>query len=56
MRIARVTQNFNVIRVLTCIAFVCVAKAMVAIFTLNEYAKEREALSQCAKDGGVCVT
>ncbi len=47
MRIARVTSIFDVVRVTRFIAFVCVAKDIIAIITLNEYAKEREAPSDC---------
>jgi hypothetical protein len=37
MRIAGVTQTFNVICVFTFIGFVCVAKATIVIIMLNEY-------------------
>ncbi len=54
MRIARVTSIFNGIRVSRFIAFVCVAKDIIAIITLNEYTKEREAPSECQGRWVVC--
>ncbi len=50
MRILR----FNVIRAFTVIGFVCVAEARMVIITLNEYAKEHEAPSECQGRWFVC--
>jgi hypothetical protein len=35
--------------------FVCVAKTIIIVLTPNEYAKEREAPSECVEYGGACV-
>ena len=47
MKIARLTWIVSAIRVFKFIGFVCVVKAIRVIITLNEYAKEREAPSEC---------
>ena len=47
MRIAMVTWICSVIRVFKFVGFVCVFKAIRVIITLNEYANECEAPSEC---------
>ncbi len=47
MRAARVTWIISVVQVFTFIGFVSVIKAVRVIITLNEYAKKREAPSEC---------
>ena len=47
MSIARATLSFSVIRVFKFFGFDSVIKAMRVIIRLNEYAKEREAPSEC---------
>ena len=47
MRTARITWIISVIQVFKFIGFVSVIKAIRVIVTLNEYAKKREAPSEC---------
>ena len=54
MRTARVTWIISVIQVFKFIGFVSVIMAKRVNITLNEYAKEREAPSECQGRWGLC--
>ena len=54
MTVARLTWIISVIQVFKFIGFVCVVKARRVIIMLNEYAKEREAPSECQGRWGMC--
>jgi hypothetical protein len=54
MRTARVSWIISVIQVFKLIGFVSVIKAIWVVVTLNEYAKKREAPSECQGRYGVC--